>query len=64
MYVEGTLAVIQNEITKLQMVALWRDTEQTLVHQQKYKRNARISNRNNKQIPTVKVQYIKATKTE
>ncbi|GAA4657761.1 type IV secretion system protein [Bartonella pachyuromydis] len=56
-YVEGTVAVIYNEATKLQMVVHLRNTEQELIRQQKYKRNIRILNHQNTRMPTVK--YVK-----
>ncbi|WP_208440204.1 type IV secretion system protein [Bartonella raoultii] len=57
-YVEGTLAVYQNEAIKLQMVAHLRNAERELIRQQKYKRNLRILSHHNKQMPTVQVQYV------
>ncbi|WP_345096367.1 type IV secretion system protein [Bartonella acomydis] len=59
-YTEGTIAVFQNEATKLQMVAHLRNAEQELIRQQKYKRNIRILNHQNSQMPAVQLQYARA----
>ncbi|WP_273723065.1 type IV secretion system protein [Bartonella sp. AU18XJBT] len=58
-YMEGTLSIFKNEATKLQMVAHLRNAEQTLIRQQKYKRNIRILNHKNKGMPQVR--YASAT---
>ncbi|PIT69121.1 type IV secretion system protein [Bartonella tribocorum] len=53
-HIMGTLAMIQNETTKLYMVAHLRNAEQSLIRQQKDKHNVRILNSKNTQIPTIK----------
>ncbi|UTO28309.1 type IV secretion system protein [Bartonella harrusi] len=52
--IKGILAMIENETTKLQMVAHSRDAEQTLIKQQKQKRNMKILNSENKAMPTIR----------
>ncbi|QLC51963.1 conjugal transfer protein [Bartonella alsatica] len=52
--IKGMLAMIQNEATKLQMVAYSRDVEQALISQQKQKRNMKILNSKNKEMPTIR----------
>ncbi|MCZ2157906.1 hypothetical protein NPX99_01185 [Bartonella sp. 220] len=54
-HIKSTFAMIQNEATKLQMVAHLRNAEQALIRQQKYKRNIQILNHKNTQMPTVKI---------
>ncbi|WP_375660294.1 type IV secretion system protein, partial [Bartonella sp. CL74QHWL] len=58
-HIKGIHAMVQNEATKLQMVAHLRNAEQTLIRQQKYKRNIRILNHKNKGMPQVR--YASAT---
>ncbi|GAA5101403.1 type IV secretion system protein [Bartonella acomydis] len=58
--IKSILAMIQNEATKLQMVAHLRNAEQELIRQQKYKRNIRILNHQNSQMPAVQLQYARA----
>ncbi|WP_273723064.1 type IV secretion system protein [Bartonella sp. AU18XJBT] len=58
-HIKGMHAMVQNEATKLQMVAHLRNAEQTLIRQQKYKRNIRILNHKNKGMPQVR--YASAT---
>ncbi|MCZ2328767.1 type IV secretion system protein [Bartonella sp. F02] len=53
-YIKSELAMIQNEVTKLQMVAHLHDAEQELIHQQKYERNIKILHRNNNQMPKIR----------
>ncbi|UTO28303.1 type IV secretion system protein [Bartonella harrusi] len=53
-HIKGMLAMIQNEATKLQMVAYSRNAEQTLIKQQKQKRNMKILNSENKAMPTIR----------
>ncbi|WP_161510782.1 type IV secretion system protein [Bartonella quintana] len=52
--IKGKLAMIQNEATKLQMVAYLRNTEQELISQQKQKRNLKILNSKSKEMPTIR----------
>ncbi|MCZ2157910.1 conjugal transfer protein [Bartonella sp. 220] len=52
--IKGMLAMIQNEATKLQMVAYSRKAEQALINQQKQKRNMIILNSENKGMPTIR----------
>ncbi|UTO28306.1 type IV secretion system protein [Bartonella harrusi] len=52
--IKGMLAMIKNEATKLQMVAYSRNAEQTLIKQQKQKRNMKILNSENKAMPTIR----------
>ncbi|EJF89663.1 hypothetical protein ME1_00433 [Bartonella vinsonii subsp. arupensis OK-94-513] len=52
--IKGMLAMIQNETAKLQMVAHSRNAEQALISQQKQKRNMRILNSKNKEMPTIR----------
>ncbi|WP_142417296.1 type IV secretion system protein, partial [Bartonella massiliensis] len=54
-HIKGMHAMIQNESTKLQMIAHLRNAEQTLIRQQKYKRNIKILNHQNKGMPQIKV---------
>ncbi|EJF74692.1 hypothetical protein MEC_01216 [Bartonella alsatica IBS 382] len=51
---KGKLTMIQNEATKLQMVAYSRKAEQALISQQKQKRNMKILNSKNKEMPTIR----------
>lgn len=51
---KGIFTMIQNETTKLQMVTHLRNAEQTLISQQKQKRNMRIFNSQNKTMPTIR----------
>ncbi|WP_455481891.1 type IV secretion system protein [Bartonella sp. B35(2025)] len=53
-HIKGKLAMIQNEATKLQMVAHLRNAEHTLISQQKHKRNMKILNNKNTKIPTIR----------
>ncbi|BBL53951.1 P-type DNA transfer protein VirB5 [Bartonella quintana] len=57
--IKGKLAMIQNEATKLQMVAHLRNAEQELISQLKRKRSATIFKSKNTQMPNI--QYAKAT---
>ncbi|WP_332060085.1 hypothetical protein [Bartonella sp. CB74] len=50
----GELAMIQNEATKLQMVAHLRNAEKTLIKQLKFNRNAEILNRKNTKMPRIR----------
>ncbi|ENN93033.1 type IV secretion system protein [Bartonella vinsonii] len=52
--IKGMLAMIQNESTKLQMVAHSRNAEQALISQQKQKRNMQILDSTNKGMPTIR----------
>ncbi|WP_455480641.1 type IV secretion system protein [Bartonella sp. B12(2025)] len=52
--IKGMLAMIQNEATKLQMVAHSRNAEQALINQQKQKRNMRILSSKNKEMPPIR----------
>ncbi|ETS16861.1 hypothetical protein Q648_01021 [Bartonella quintana JK 12] len=52
--IKGKLAMIQNEATKLQMVAYLRNTEQELISQQKQKRNLKILNSKSREMPTIR----------
>ncbi|WP_142416698.1 type IV secretion system protein [Bartonella massiliensis] len=52
--IKGMLAMIQNEATKLQMVAYSRNAEHALISQQKQKRNMRILNSANKGMPIIR----------
>ncbi|WP_273723066.1 type IV secretion system protein [Bartonella sp. AU18XJBT] len=52
--IKGMLAMIQNEATKLQMVAYSRNAERALISQQKQKRNIRILNSENKGMPIIR----------
>ncbi|WP_280939965.1 type IV secretion system protein [Bartonella henselae] len=51
---KGMLAVIQNEATKLQMVAHLRNTERELINQQKQQRNMKILNSKNTAMPPIR----------
>ncbi|WP_208431348.1 type IV secretion system protein [Bartonella doshiae] len=51
---KGTLAMIQNEATKLQMVAHSRNIEQTLINRLQRKRNVQILGSRNTQMPTIR----------
>ncbi len=53
-HIKGMLAMIQNETTKLQMVAYSRNTERALISQQKQKRNMKILNSENKEMPIIR----------
>ncbi|MET3589183.1 hypothetical protein ABID23_000253 [Bartonella silvatica] len=53
-HLNGVVAVIKNEATKLQMVAHMRNAEQALISLQKYKRNVQILNPKNIETPTVR----------
>ncbi|WP_375703227.1 type IV secretion system protein [Bartonella sp. AD13SXNS] len=53
-HIKGMLAMIQNETTKLQMVAYSRNTERALISQQKQKRNMKILNSENKGMPIIR----------
>lgn len=53
-HLKGMLTMIQNETAKLQMVAHLRNTEQTLINQQKQKRSMKIFNSQNKTMPTIR----------
>ncbi len=52
--IKSMLAMIQNEAVKLQMVAHLRNTERELIKQQKHKRNLKILNSQNKQMPIIR----------
>ncbi|GAA5096041.1 type IV secretion system protein [Bartonella acomydis] len=52
--IKGLLAMIQNEATKLQMVAYSRNAEQALINQQKQTRNMKILNSENKEMPIIR----------
>ncbi|AGF76488.1 type IV secretion system protein [Bartonella vinsonii] len=51
---KGMLAMVQNESTKLQMVAHSSDTEQALINRLKRKRNVQILGSTNKGMPTIR----------
>ncbi|USP02379.1 type IV secretion system protein [Bartonella taylorii] len=51
---KGMLAMIQNETAKLQMVAHSRNAEQALIGQQKQKRNMKILNSKNREMPIIR----------
>ncbi|WP_208440203.1 type IV secretion system protein [Bartonella raoultii] len=51
---KGMLAMIQNEATKLQMVAHSRNAEQALINQQKKTRNMKVLNSKNRGMPVVR----------
>ncbi|MDM9984374.1 type IV secretion system protein [Bartonella henselae] len=51
---KGMLAVIQNEATKLQMVAHLRNTERELINHQKQQRNMKILNSSNTAMPPIR----------
>lgn len=51
--IDSELALIQNEIAKLQMVVQLRNAEQALIDQQKRKRNLTILSNKNKNMPTL-----------
>ncbi|WP_455474045.1 type IV secretion system protein [Bartonella sp. B30(2025)] len=51
---KARLAMIQNEATKLQMVAHMRNAERELISQQKLKRNMKILNSSNTEMPTIR----------
>ncbi|WP_455465985.1 type IV secretion system protein [Bartonella sp. B39] len=53
-HIKGMLAMIQNETTKLQMIAHLRNAEQELIKQQKQKRNLKILSSENKTMPTIR----------
>lgn len=53
-HIIGALAMIQNETTKLYMVAHLRNSEQSLIKQQKDKHNARILDSKNTKMPTLR----------
>ncbi|WP_455476957.1 type IV secretion system protein [Bartonella sp. B41] len=52
--IKATLAMIQNETAKLQMVTHLRSAEQELISQQKQRRNMRILNHKNKEMPAIR----------
>ncbi|VEJ44504.1 type IV secretion system protein [Bartonella vinsonii] len=52
--IKGMLAMVQNETAKLQMVAHSRNAEQALISQQKQKRNMRILNSRNTEMPKIR----------
>ncbi|WP_019219366.1 type IV secretion system protein [Bartonella florencae] len=52
--IQSMLAMIQNETAKLQMVAHSRNAEQAFISQQKQKRNIRILNSGNKEMPIIR----------
>ncbi|WP_273782551.1 type IV secretion system protein [Bartonella sp. ML69XJBT] len=54
MRMNGMLAMIQNESTKLQMVIHSHDIEKTLIQRLKRKRNVQILASMNKQMPTIR----------
>ncbi|WP_273720586.1 type IV secretion system protein [Bartonella sp. ML71XJBT] len=54
MRMNGMLAMIQNESTKLQMVIHSHDIEKTLIQRLKRKRNVQILGSVNKQMPTIR----------
>ncbi|WP_332065816.1 type IV secretion system protein [Bartonella sp. CB189] len=54
-HIKAQLAMIQNESTKLQMVAHLRNAERELINQQKNKRNIKILNSKNTTIPTIRL---------
>ncbi|WP_336293861.1 type IV secretion system protein [Bartonella sp. CB169] len=51
---KGMLAMIQNEATKLQMVAYSRNVEQTLINRLKRKRNVQILQKSNSTMPVIR----------
>ncbi|WP_455476215.1 type IV secretion system protein [Bartonella sp. B17] len=51
---KARLAMIQNETTKLQMVAHMRNAERELISQQKLKRNMKILSSSNTEMPTIR----------
>ncbi|EJF98310.1 type IV secretion system protein [Bartonella vinsonii] len=51
---KGMLAMIQNESTKLQMVAHSSNTEQALINRLKRKRNVQILQQRNTEMPTIR----------
>ncbi|UNE54091.1 type IV secretion system protein [Bartonella machadoae] len=53
-HMKGMLAIIQNENAKLQMVAHLHEAEREFIKQQKYKRNMKILNSENKKMPTIR----------
>ncbi|MCZ2328765.1 type IV secretion system protein [Bartonella sp. F02] len=52
-HIEGELAMIQNEVAKLQAVIHLRKAERTLISQQKYRRNMRILSKANVGMPKI-----------
>ncbi|ETS09521.1 type IV secretion system protein [Bartonella henselae] len=52
--IKAKLAMIQNEATKLQMVAHLRNTERELISHQKQQRNMKILNSSNTAMPTIR----------
>ncbi|WP_455476214.1 type IV secretion system protein [Bartonella sp. B17] len=50
----GTLTMIQNEATKLQMILHQRNAEKILINQQKLTRNAKILNSKNMKMPAIR----------
>ncbi|WP_156851141.1 type IV secretion system protein [Bartonella refiksaydamii] len=52
--IKGMLTMIQNETAKFQMVGHSRNAEQTLISQQKQKRNMKILNSKNSEMPTIR----------
>ncbi|KEC53989.1 type IV secretion system protein [Bartonella koehlerae] len=55
---KGMLAVIQNEATKLQMVAHLRNSEQALINRLKRQRNIQILGSSNKTMPAIRSQSV------
>ncbi|WP_273759180.1 type IV secretion system protein [Bartonella sp. ML70XJBT.G] len=53
-HITGMLAMIQNETAKLQMVNYSHNAEQAFIKQKKYKRNMKILNHKNIQMPNIK----------
>ena len=52
--IAGEQAAIQNETTKLQMIAQLRQAEQALINEQRRERNIRILSSQNQGMPTIK----------
>lgn len=52
--IAGEQATIQNETTKLQMIAQLRQAEQALINEQRRERNIRILSSQNQGMPTIK----------
>ncbi|EJF79753.1 hypothetical protein MCQ_00674, partial [Candidatus Bartonella washoeensis Sb944nv] len=52
--IKGKLAMIQNEATKLQMVAYLSNAERMLINQQKHKRSLEILNSKNAKMPVIR----------
>lgn len=51
--IAGEQAAIQNETTKLQMIAQLRQAEQALISEQRRERNMRILSSGNQGMPTI-----------